>query len=133
MSTRGQGSLQTSQVSSRDQLTINEAVERVVEAPPGDGERAPSGDFDWQARIQDGESRRKHSAMRLEKEHGNRPTDQRQLVALRAWNPVDQTLSPKPAEIVGRLTMTIWLVEESGDQAHQLTVLESDQHMAEAD
>ncbi len=71
--------------------------------------------------------------MRLEKEHGNRPTDQRQLVALRAWNPVDQTLSPKPAEIVGRLTMTIWLVEESGDQAHQLTVLESDQHMAEAD
>lgn len=58
--------------------------------------------------------------MRLEKEHGNRSADRRQLVALRVRNPIDQAFSAQAAEIVGRLAMTVGLVEETSDQASRL-------------
>src|SRR5260370_10037460 len=105
MSTRAQGSSQPGQLSGRDQLTVDKVTEHVVQRAPGDGERGARGDVGWQARIQDGEPRRQHSTMRLEKEHSNSSADRRQLVTLRVRNPIDQTLSAEAAELVCRLTL----------------------------
>jgi hypothetical protein len=56
--------------------------------------------------------------MGLEKEHSNCSADRRQVATLRVGNPVDDSLSAKAPEIIGRLTMTVRPVEQTGDQAY---------------
>ena len=110
---------------------FEEVVESTVELAPCVSQRAALSDIRRERGVEEGEARREDSAMCLGEQDANAPSEWRELIAMRTWQPSDQRLAAKSAKVIGGLVTGVRLVPEATDQLDQLAVVEAVEGMRE--
>jgi len=82
--------------------------------------------------VEHRKARCEHPTVCFGEQHCHAASGLRQLVSMRSSNSRDEPLASQASQIVGRLPRRVWCMEHPTNAFDQLTVGESDHHMAES-
>lgn len=82
---------------------FEEVVESTVELAPCVSQRTALSDVRRERGVEEGEARREDSAVGLGEQDANAPSEWRELIAMRMWQPSDQRLAAESAKVIGGL------------------------------